>query len=82
MKFESKRNLQNVVFIVINGKILEEKIRRIDIKTTADGNYSVHYQLSQLSGGYGENSVYSTKEEAGIAILEANGLSIGVKGLE
>ncbi len=82
MKFESNRNLQDVVFIVVKGEIFEEKIRRIDIRTFTNGTYSVNYQLSQLSGAYNEVLVYSTKEEAGVAILEANGLSIGAKGLE
>ena len=78
MIFEAKKNLFDEVYVLINGNIHKSKIVRIDVRTYTNGIYRVTYELFQITGTYGEESVFYTKAEAAMKILEMNGIDLGL----
>ena len=78
MKFNSKKNLFDEVYVLINGNIHKSKVIRIDIRTFTNNTYTVTYELHQITGIHGEESVFHTKAEAAMKILEMNGIDIAL----
>lgn len=84
MTIETKYNILDVVYH-LHGIIKESKIRRINIQVVQIDNPSkpngviVNYELYD-EYRVSEKDLYSTKEEAGIAWLKAQGLDCGLKG--
>jgi len=79
MKIETKYNIDDTVYFIHAGQIQELKVAVVKFSTMVNKNgSSVYYALNRYTDQAYESDLYPTKEEAGKAWLESQGLDCGL----
>ena len=77
MIIDTKIDINDEVYIVDYGVIRKVKVYNFAVSTCTNGTYNVSYNYYK-NGEHRFHDYYKTKEEAGLAMLKANGLDLSL----
>ena len=82
MTIETKFNPKEIVYVLKEGRIYKATIKKVNAWINFNNKIGCSYEIARdgfsFTETFNEDRIFYSKKEAGIKLLEINGLNIGI----